>query len=119
MYSVLVVNGQPVFHTDGSYVEHFEYILKNYSPLMCDPYCPGYAPEPVCNIDDLQECFEWHSGIVAPVLGIYDAEGNFFDAYIVTSPWYTWDIDKETREAVRNYYINIGVSPEEWEDCTF
>lgn len=111
MIAILVVNGEPVNHS-AERAPLFDFVYDVYSPLQAEPYPP--MREDIVDADDLRDWCDTHAGIEAPVCTIYDGDGCVFDFYVLTDPFYIFEIDDEDeKEAIRLYCADYSIEIEE------
>lgn len=115
MVAVLIVNGEPVYHTDDNRIVLYEYLMENYGPFTDIEGWSGYWGEgAISNASDLGSCFNVDSGLETCSYKLRDGEGNLIDIVVIIAPWYLYSInDPEVKEAVRNYYLDLGINPDE------
>ena len=107
--SILVIDGQPVNHTDGKYAGHFQYMFDNYAPFTRESWRFAGTFEDVEDAVDLARDSEWHSGIVYPGFALIDKNGNPFDYFIVDLGYVHEVEDEDIERAIRDYCIDNGI----------
>ena len=120
--SVLIVNGEPVFHTEGNRSALGEYLLENYG-LFSD--AGGWCSS-IDTVDELAAVLSISGGLESrPEYDLLDGNGEPIHFIIMISPGYMWslkdyflyvfdDEDGEVVEKVRDYYLDLGVDPDNY-----
>lgn len=99
--SILIIDGKPVSHAAvDDYLDHFHYMLEERGPFS--EMDPGYAAT-IDEIDELRSYFDIHAGIDQTSLDLYDKDGEYLDACILTSTFYIFELDEDVADAVRQY----------------
>ena len=93
----------PIQHLQGSYSEHLDRLLEEKGPLYVsgDPYGGECLDTP----EKIEEWCDIHAGIYQDCCGLEDEDGNIVNWYVLTDPFYRFELDDEERDAIEQYCI--------------